>query len=192
MRRIAFAVTAALAAMVVGGTPGAIAGDSMFVTATSQGKTLSGDQGADIFGVGGGKADLGMEQFDFSAHEGPNGDFGHVAVTITDPFGRTIVSYSVDVTCVNLHTATFLVGSYDRGIIRGTVKRVSPAPNGVGVDVGDSVIFGIRDGGNPSASTPVDAFFAANADAAGVPCRGLFYVGDLHNVTQGNVNIKGP
>jgi hypothetical protein len=200
MRGIAFAVAAALTAMVVAGVPGAVAAGNLFVTADAlidlQAKTLSGDSGADVFGVGGGKVDGGMQKFDFSAHEGPDGDFGHVAVTFTDPFGRTIVSYSADVTCVNIHTpaAPLPVGPYDRGIIRGFVKRVTPVPNLVGLNIGDPVVFGIRDGGNPSTPTPVDDFFAPNSDAlpTGVPCRELYYMGELDNVTQGNVNIKGP
>jgi hypothetical protein len=200
MRGIAFALTATLTAAMLTGVPGAGAGDSMFLTAeslvSSQAKTLSGDQGADIFGVGGGKVNGGMQKFDFSAHEGPNGDFGHVSVTFTDLLGNPIVTYSANVTCVSIHTpaAPLAVGAYDRGIIRGVIKRVSPESNLVGLNVGDAVVFGIRDGGNPSAPMAVDDFFAPNSDAlpAGVPCRELYYMGELDNVTQGNVSIKGP
>jgi hypothetical protein len=60
-----------------------------------------------------------------------------------------------------------------------------------GVD--DTVDFGIKDGGNPS-SGPVNDFFAPSSQAVPLtaPCTTVFYTGDLDNVTQGNVNIKGP
>lgn len=192
MKWITLAATAGLAVILLTGSAGA--SESLIVSGTSllaaDARSLSGDSSADIYGVGGGKVQGGLQKFNLSAHEGPNGDFGHVAVTFYDPLGRLIVSYSVDVTCVHIHTLTST--TYDRGIIRGVVKSVSPVPNLVGLDVGDPVLFGIKDGGTPS-SGPVDDFFAPNSDAlpAGLPCT-YFYTGNLDNVTQGNVNIKGP
>ena len=199
MRRIAFAVAAALAAMVVGGAPGAVAADSAVVPlsslATDAVQLLPGDQGADVYGVGGGKAFDGIEKFDMSAHEGPNGDFGHVSVTYYNPLGAVIVSYSVNVTCVNIHSLG-LGTPYDRGVIRGTIKNITPVPNPLGLHVGDVVDFGIKDGGNPSSTAPVDDFFAPSSQGVPStdPCTAfVYYPGfPVGNVTQGNVNIKGP
>jgi hypothetical protein len=198
MRRIALAVTAALTAMVVGGAPGAVGADSPMVPlgslASGTVQLLPSDQAADVYGVGGGKAFDGMEKFDLSAHEGPNGDFGHVSVTYYNAIGGVIVSYSADVTCVNIHNLGF--APYDRGVIRGTIKRITPVPNILTLDVGDVVDFGIKDGGNPSSTTPVDDFFAPGGHGdLTYSCKlFVYYPGFLPvgNVTQGNINIKAP
>jgi hypothetical protein len=196
MRRIAFAVAAASTALlVVVGASGAAADDGVFVSlssaAASGAQLLPNDQGADIYGVGGGKAFNGLQKFSFSAHEGPNGDFGQVGVSYYDPLGNLIVSYSVDVTCVNIHSLAPDL-PFDRGVIRGVIKKITPVPNLLMLDVGDTVDFGIKDGGNQSSSTPVDDFFAPSSQ--GVPptasCKAFVYDGNLNNVTQGNVNIK--
>jgi hypothetical protein len=197
MRRIAFAVTAALTALVVGGTPGAVAGGSPIVATTSlvtaDVQSLTGNQGADVFGVGGGKTEGAQTlKFNLSAHEGPDGDFGHVGVTYFDALGNVIVSYSTDVICVHIHTLTST--TFDRGVIKGVITKITPVPNPLLLDVGDVVDFGIEDGGNPSSVTPVDDFYAPGSP--GIPpedsCKLFTYTGFLHNVTQGNVNIKGP
>jgi hypothetical protein len=74
------------------------------------------------------------------------------------------------------------------------VNKVTPVPNLLGLNVGSTVDFGIKDGGNPSSMAPVDDFWAPSSQ--GVPpsdsCKLFFYTSDLDNVTQGNVNIKGP
>jgi len=183
-----------VAAMFALGAGGAGAADAPIGTVTPDVQLLPGDQGADIYGVGGGKAFnfTGTVSFNLSAHEGPNGDFGHVAVTYYNLLGQQLVSYSTDVTCVNVHTFDFL-GPYDRAVVRGVVNRITPVPNILGLDPGDTVDFGLKDGGNPS-SGPVDDFFAPSSQ--GVPatasCKTFTYTGNLNNVTQGNVNIKGP
>jgi hypothetical protein len=199
MRRIALAVTAALTAMVVGGAPGAGAEGSGFVSTTSllaaNVQAISGNQGADVYGVGGGKANFGLQKFNLSAHEGPDGDFGHVGVSYYDPMGNLIVSYSVNLICVNIHT---LPGSstYDRGVLKGVITKITPVPNLLTLEVGDVVDFGIKDGGNSSSTLPVDDFYAPGSP--GVPpdasCKLFTYLPtqDLNNVTQGNVSIKGP
>ncbi len=194
MKWITLAATAGLAVILLTGSVGA--SDSLVVSGTSllaaDAQSLSGGSSADIYGVGGGKANGGMQKFDLSAHEGPNGDFGHVSVTLNDPFGHLIVSYSVNVICVHIHTLTST--TYDRGVIKGVVKSVTPVPNLLALDVGDVVDFNIKDGGNPSSVTPVDDFYAPGSP--GIPpeasCKLFFYTGDLNNVTQGNINIKGP
>jgi hypothetical protein len=189
MKRIIAAVATVLATGLLAGGAGASGG--LIGTAATGAKSLAPNSGADVYGVGGGKVDGGFQSFNLSAHEGPNGDFGHVSVTFTNLLlGQTIVSYSVNVTCVHIHTLTS--NTFDRGVITGTVKSVTPVPNLVGLRVGDSVDFGIKDGGNPS-SGPVDDFYAPNAGASTtLSCKSFFYTGALANVTQGNVNIKGP
>jgi hypothetical protein len=144
---------------------GAVASDSPFAPAGSVlatgAQSLPGGSGADVYGVGGGKANGGLQSFNLSAHEGPNGDFGHVGVTFTDPLGHLIVSYSINVTCVHIHTLT--TSTYDRGVIRGVVTKVTPVPNLLGLAVGSTVDFGIKDGGNPSSGVPVDDFYAPSS-----------------------------
>jgi hypothetical protein len=200
MRGIALAVAAASTVMVLVATAGAAADDGVVVPLSSAAaagmQLLPGDQGADIFGVGGGKAFnfTGTVNFNMSAHEGPNGDFGHVAVTYFTLTGQQVVAYSTDVTCVNIHNLG--PGTpYNRGVVRGTITRITPPfpQNILALDVGDSVDFEIKDGGNPS-SGQVDDFVAPGSQ--GVPvtdsCKAFVYPNNLNNVTQGNVNIKGP
>jgi hypothetical protein len=129
-----------------------------------------------------------------SAHEGPNGDFGHVAVKGTDLLGRPIVSYSAAVDCVHIHSVSPLSVDYDRGVITGVVTSVNPVPNALGVFAGESVGFLIKDGGNPSAGVPVDDFYAPSSPltTSGTSCKILYIPGEFSNVTSGNVNIKGP
>jgi hypothetical protein len=194
MRGITLAVTAAVAAIVLTATSGAGATDVPLGGLTPDVQLLPGDQSADIYGVGGGKAFnfTGTVKFNLSAHEGPNGDFGHVSVTYYTLLGEQVVSYSTSVTCVNIHTFDFL-GPFDRGVVRGVIDRITPVPNILGLTTGDTVDFGIKDGGNPS-SGAVDDFFPPSSQ--GVPatasCKTFTYTGNLNNVTQGNVNIKGP
>ena len=79
-------------------------------------------------------------------------------------------------------------------MIKGVVKNVTPVPNLLGLVVGSAVDFGIKDGGNPSSAMPVDDFYAPGSEGVppGASCKLFFYTGTLSNVTQGNVNIKGP
>jgi hypothetical protein len=150
-------------------------------------ESLGMSSSAGIHGVGGGRTDGGFVKFDLSAHTGPHGDFGQVKVTQTGPTGQLEVSYWLDVECVHIHGPA----GVDRGVIRGFVRRVSPSPNMFGVELGDSLIVLIKDGGNPSGQLPVDDFVAPHIDIlAPVSCKNLFWVGDVNNVTQGNVAIK--
>src|ERR1044072_9223295 len=83
-------------------------------TSATGANSLAPNSGADVYGVGGGKVDGGFQSFNLSAHEGPNGDFGHVSVTFTNLLlGQTIVSYSVNATCVHIDTLTS--NTFDRG-----------------------------------------------------------------------------
>ena len=134
---------------------------------------------ADTYAVGGGQANASNENFSLSAHIGPQGDFGQVHTKQT----AAGVSYMVDVFCVNIHNG-------NRGVIRGTIKKISPVPNPFGLEEGDIAIFGVKDGGEPS-GVPVDDFFSQNGDAfPGLSCKDLIYVGNFNNVNQGNINVK--
>jgi hypothetical protein len=192
MGRTTRVVVAAVAAFLLTGTTGAVADDSPLVsTLAADAQSLPGDQGADIYGVGGGKTNYFgiVQKFDISAHEGPNGDFGHVSVTFYNPLGQVVLGYRADITCVKIHTLTST--AYDRGWLSGVITSVTPVPTVlVPLNVGDVVDFGIKDGGNPSSTTPVDDFYAPNVHVAS--CKTLFYVGNQNDVTQGNINVKGP
>jgi hypothetical protein len=197
MKRYMLVLAAALAAGLVLGGSGATAGTDVVLSAASDVEagmaSLPTNQSADVYGVGGGKVDFGLVSFNMSAHEGPNGDFGHVAVSGTDLAGRPI-SYSVNVDCVHIHSVSLLSVDYDVGVISGVVTSVTPFPNVLGVFVGEPVGFLIEDGGNPSAGVPVDDFYAPNSPltTSGVSCKRLYNPGGtVGNVTSGNVNIKG-
>jgi hypothetical protein len=143
-------------------------------------------QSADIYGVGAGKrAGLGggVTRFDLSAHKGANGhpDFGHVAATNDVPS----LDIYVDVDCVN---AFGLVDFEGGAAISGIVRRVTPVPNLLGVDVGDRQTFLVGDGGEPS-SQPVDAFYFDIGEQ--LSCEAIPPpIGLPPNVTQGNININ--
>ena len=158
---------------------------------TAQMQSLGSSSGADIYGVGGGQANGGLVNFDFSAHTGPQGDFGHVGVTQTTPTGTLLVKYRLDVTCVHVHGPPGPFNQpFDRGLIRGVVKSVTPVPNVFGITEGAGRIIGIVDAGNQSGPLPVDTFFPFNFDLPGNTCKLFFLTGQANNVTQGNVNIK--
>ena len=100
-----------------------------------------------------------------------------------DLAGQLIVRYRIDVTCVHIHGT-------NRGVVRGVVDKVEPTPNALGVTLGETIILGIKDGGQPSAG-PVDDFFAPHTDLLpGVSCKNLIYVGNIDNVNEGNVLVK--
>jgi hypothetical protein len=198
MKRYMLVLAAALAAGLVLAGSGATAGTDVVLTAANDLEagmaSLPTNQSADVYGVGGGKVDFGFVSFNMSAHEGPNGDFGHVAVKGTDLLGRPIASYSVAVDCVHIHNTSLLSVDYDAGVISGVVTTVSPVPNVLGVFVGEPVGFLIQDHGNPSAGVPVDDFYAPNSPltSSGTSCKLLYNLVKASNVTSGNVNIKGP
>jgi hypothetical protein len=141
-------------------------------------------QSADIYGVGAGQRTGlggGVTRFDLSAHKGANGhpDFGHVAATNDVPS----LDIYVDVDCVN---AFGLVGLEGGAWISGVVRRVTPVPNVLGVDVGDRQTFFAEDNGEPSSGT-VDGFYFELAET--LSCDALTPGMLPPNVTQGNINI---
>jgi hypothetical protein len=141
--------------------------------------------GADVYGVGGGSQDFGtgtkIFKFAFSAHTGPNGDFGSSQFSFEDPTAP--LDMTVDIDCVNVQP--FPPGN---GVwFGGTVKKVSPQPNAYGVMPGNQEMFHANDFGNPSGLI---------ADEYGVylyafqgACK---FQGSYHElpISQGNINIK--
>jgi hypothetical protein len=73
---------------------------SVFLIATPG----AGATGADVYGVGGGSINFAggkkAFKFSFSAHTGPQGDFGSYRFTIEPPFAP--LDAHVDVDCVNV------------------------------------------------------------------------------------------
>ena len=141
--------------------------------------------GADVYGVGGGSinfpdGDKAMK-FAFSAHSGPNGDFGSFRFTIEPPLRP--VDVHVDVDCVNVSPN----GGGAGGWIGGKVKEVTPFPNAYGIRPGDEMLFGINDFGEPP-DTPADELLASTR-AAPQMCRSM-RPGRLTPISQGNITIK--
>ncbi|MGB2953531.1 MAG: hypothetical protein WBB74_09105 [Gaiellaceae bacterium] len=121
--------------------------------------------------------------FDVSAHTGPSGDFGHLGFTVNDPTFPLDVRTTLD--CVNVFAAPLVNGD---AWVSGTVTSVSPQPNAYGVMPGDRQETYLVDGGNPSATTPVDTFDPFLGEIA--PCKTLGDFGSFPDVTQGNINIS--
>jgi hypothetical protein len=121
--------------------------------------------------------------FEVSARERPLVDFGQVDWRLEEP--TTPIAVRVDLDCVNIFPAPLVTGA---AWVAGTVTSVSPQPNFFGVMPGDRQEFYLVDGGNPSATTPVDEFSPLFSEAA--PCKTLGDIGYFPDVTQGNVNIS--
>ena len=145
-------------------------------------------QGADVYGVGGGKGDFfGGGQllftFDLSAHGGPQGAFGHVGGTLRDTAGNKL-SYWMKVDCVDI--PNFLGDA----TISGVVKKASGGPVAGGLfdfAPGDRLLVVVKDGGNPS-NRPVDSFVVREFPSTN--CDGVAVGFGTPNVTQGNIVIK--
>ena len=187
MKRFTVVAATAVALVLLGGNASASEAD-LFVSASSplavDAVPLALGAGADIYAVGGGKTALGTESFDLSAHIGPQGDFGHWGTKVYSPLGALIVRYKVDVDCVNVH------GPGKRAVVKGAVKSVEPTPNTLGVEVGDRMILGVDDEGDPSDATPLDDWFNPHSDTFPGNCKSIVYIANVNNVTQGNINIK--
>jgi hypothetical protein len=139
---------------------------------------LPGAALADSHVTGAGEIENGAVKFNLSAHARTDGAFGHVSVTRNSPGFE--VSYRVDVDCLSFTTPT-------TATVGGVITRVSPEPNTSLISVGDTVLVGIEDGGDPSAGVPVDAFTVFGAPP--IAC-GQVQLFTFPNVIQGNVGIK--
>ena len=150
-------------------------------------------QGADTYGVGGGSVDFGtgkkVFKFAFSAHTGPQGDFGSFRLTIASPFEP--LDAHADVDCVNVFPNPLGFPFPNRpsagGWISGPVKKVTPQPNDYGLEPGDQLLAGMNDFGNPS--NPIRDQFAPGINGGPQVCK-LFGPGFFSPISQGNIVIK--
>jgi len=155
------------------------------VAACSAGAAGASGGGPYAYGVGGGWMGFApgehVAHFAFSAHEGPNGDFGQVHWNLEDPQLPLDVTISVD--CVNVFPS--LVGG--TAWMDGPVTKVSPQPNAYTITVGTRLAFEAVDSGLPSATTMVDEF---DAFYETTPCKlqPPMYLGP--DVTQGNIVVS--
>ena|SRR5438105_3380883 len=145
--------------------------------------------GADIKGVGGGwvgfpDTNPKYAQFSFSAHTGPNGDFGQAHFSITNEFGFPL-DLSANIDCVSVFPVPLFRGGT---WFSGLVTKVNDPTGTYFIFPQDRVYFSALDGGDPSA-TPVDDFEAWYD--RGVPCRDLPPWVEPPDVTHGNIVING-
>lgn len=153
----------------------------------------AGATGADIKGVGGGWVGFTNPpfpfvtsnkyvHFSFSAHTGPNGDFGYANFRISDEFGYPL-SVSADIDCVNVFPQPpFRGGTWFSGI----VTKVNDPTGTYFIFEGDRVYFSAYDGGDPSVG-PVDSFNAWYD--MGIPCKLLNAYVEPPDVAEGNIVI---
>ena len=149
---------------------------------------------ADIKGVGGGWVGFTSPpfafatsphyaHFSFSAHTGPNGDFGQANFSISDEFGYPF-SLSANIDCVNVFPQPpFLGGTWFSGL----VTKVDDPTGTYFISPGDRVYFSAYDGGRPSVG-PVDNFEAWYD--LGVPCKTLDAYVEPPDVSSGNIVIN--
>jgi hypothetical protein len=151
--------------------------------------TAAGAGDPNVYGVGGGWTGFApgehIAHYSFSAHEGPNGDFGQVHWNLQDP--DFPLDITVDVDCVNAFPSLF---GGSAAWIDGVVTKVSPQPNFAGLTVGSRVQFEAADGGEPSGVVPVDQFDAFGDQVGSCKDRPQFPL--TPNVQQGNVVINMP
>jgi hypothetical protein len=141
--------------------------------------------GADIYGVGGGSINLGgsvKAKFAFSAHTGPQGDYGSFRFTRED----LMFDVHVDVDCVNVFSHVFPFPPGAGAWIGGTVTKVTPLPNTFGIMPGNQLLFGVNDFGEPSDPVPdeLDGFFGSPQLCKNLP------PGAFMQIDQGNIVIK--
>jgi hypothetical protein len=136
------------------------------------------------FAVGGGSLNVPGSKFNkfaFSAHTGPQGDFGSFRYTVESSTGPLDVH--VDVDCVHVYPNPPGTGAR----IGGPATKVAPQPNIYGIEPGEQFIFTINDFGNPSGPIP-DEF----VPGFGLPpqiCKLLGPSGAVP-ITQGNIVIN--
>jgi hypothetical protein len=138
-------------------------------------------EGADVYGVGGGKVLGNFATFSLSAHEGLDGDFGQVQAKIpTEP-----LDLLTDVDCVNVFGMAGAGGAW----IGSVVKKVNP-DNIRGLAAGDRVMWLINDGGSPSSTTPLDFINGFGPPLANTDCKTLGPSFAPPDVTSGNIVVK--
>jgi hypothetical protein len=144
--------------------------------------------GASLYGVGGGSVNFAdgrkFAKFAFSAHTGPQGDFGSSRFTIEDP--SSPLDVHVDVDCVNVIPLWVGAG----GWFGGVVTKVTPEPNVFRIEPGDRALFGINDFGEPSDPT-ADEYQALIGVVGTSPTTCKVLEPSPHSsIDQGNINIK--
>lgn len=157
----------AIAALVVAGTAGAAGGA--------------------VKGVGGGWIGFPFTSqkdvhFGFSAHSGPNGDFGQLALSIRDPVFP--LDLKLDIDCLSVFAVPMTNGG---AWLSGVVTSVRPDPNLDMIFVGQRLYFAALDGGEPS-DPPVDSLEAWFD--FGVSCKLLPPYAAPPDVTHGNIVIS--
>lgn len=141
--------------------------------------------GADVYGVGGGSINLPTGQkyikFAFSAHTGPQGDFGSARFTIEDP--NFPLDFRLDIDCVSV--APFGTGA--GGWAGGEVTKVTPEPNIYGVATGDQMMIGFNDFGNPSGlmADELSGYYGFSQACKQPPSP-------QQPISQGNITVKLP
>jgi hypothetical protein len=173
-KRLVHVIFLVIAALSAASTSGAAAGN-----------------GADTKGVGGGwvtnfvPGTSKYAHFSFSAHSGPNGDFGQAQFRLTDQVGFLDVTTDVDCLIV------FPFPPRGNGAwFSGLVTAVDD-PSGMHLIArGDRILYLIFDGGNPSTGM-VDLFDPREDPTGVVNCKALPTGDEYPNVTQGNIVITG-
>jgi hypothetical protein len=138
-------------------------------------------QGADVYGVGGGKVLGDFATFSLSAHEGLDGDFGQVQAKIpSEP-----LDLLTDVDCVNVFGMMGAGGAW----IGSVIKKVNP-DNVRGLAPGGRVMWLVNDSGLPSSPTPVDFINGFGEPLASTDCKTLGPSFAPPDVTSGNIVVK--
>ena len=153
--------------------------------------------GAAIKAVGGGWVGFAPDtsrhyvQFSFSAHTGPQGDFGSAQFSITNEFGFAL-DVSADIDCLNV----FAVPGYHGGAWFSGIVTKANDPSGLNdVFVGDRIYFSALDGGEPGLGS-VDNFeawhFPPGSTGPGISCKLIDAYVEPPDVTSGNIVIDDP
>jgi hypothetical protein len=122
-------------------------------------------------------------QFSLSAHEGPNGDFGQTQFTITDEFGFPL-DLRAKLDCVHVFAQPPFRGTMWAS---GIVTSVDDPTGTYFIFPGDTIYVSAFDGGDPSATAPVDDFEVWYD--LHVSCKSLDANVEPPDVTQGNIVI---
>jgi hypothetical protein len=180
LRRVRAPLAMLAIAITFGAMSGAASADDPLTPPTTE-----IESGADIKGVGGGKANGDQVSFDISAHQrGTDGPaFGHVGVTFNSMPGSPSIYLRVD--CVNVLSVVVDGVELRRASIGGAVERT----NHPVFTLGRRAIVWIEDQGQPSdANATVGDDFVFSTLIT--DCRTTPYSGEINNVDSGNITIK--
>ena len=165
-----------------------------FSVATPSRATAS--NGAAIKAVGGGWVSFfdtsrHYVQFSFSAHTGPQGDFGSAQFTISNEFGFPF-DMSTDIDCLNVFP---VLGYHGGAWFSGLVTKVNDPSGTYFIHPGDRVYFSALDGGEPALGS-VDNFeawyYPPGSTGPGISCKLIDAYVEPPDVTSGNIVIDSP